>query len=101
MVVISTSIKVDFAPGEHVETAINDALKLSAFTKTPVKFRFNGISMTINPPDWALTGFKCTVEAEKQWKEDAQELVDSYVGEYHTKCNRREARFQKKMSGGK
>ena len=101
MVVISKSIKVDFAPGEHVETAINDALKLSAFTRTPVKFKFNGISMTIKPPEWALIGCKCTVEAEKLWKEDARGQVDAYVGEYHTKCNRRHARFQKKMSGGK
>lgn len=101
MVVTSKSIKVDFAPGEHVETAIKDALSMAAFVRVPIKFKFNGIPMTINPPSWSLIGFKCDVEPKKSWAKDVRKKIDGYLDEFHTKWDKRDARVKRKLFGGK
>ena len=101
MVVMTKSIKVDFAPGENIETAIKDALSMAAFVRVPIKFRFNGIPMTIDPPDWALIGFKCDVSPKKSWEKDVHKKIDGYLDEFHTKWDKREARVQKEIWGKK
>lgn len=101
MVVTTKSIKVDFAPGEHVETAIKDALSMAAFVRVPIKFRFNGIPMTINPPDWSLIGFKTNVAPKKSWEKDVRKKIDGYLDEFHAKWDKREARVQREIWGKK
>ena len=105
MVVTTKSIKVDFAPGEDIENAIKDAMSMAAFTKRPVKFRFNDLPMTIDPPDWASLAYKFDISPKKEWVKDIRDRVDHYVGEYHDKSEKRNQRFfkkfQKEMRGKK
>lgn len=49
MKVITKSIKVDFAGGEHIKSAVRDAMRLAMYVGVPVKFKFNGVPMTIKP----------------------------------------------------
>lgn len=97
MVVTSKSINVDFAPGETIETAIKDAFSMAVFTRTTVKFKFNDIPMTINPPDWSLIGFKTNVAPKKGWEKDVRKKIDGYLDEFHAKCGKRDARVERKL----
>ena len=101
MVVTSKSINVDFGPGEHIRTAIGDALDLAAFAGVPVKFKFNGVPMTVKPPAWTFVGLKCVGRPRKYWGKMADIDVDRYYDEFNAKWNKREAKANKKLFGGK
>ena len=103
MVIMHKPIQVDFTPGERIENAINDAMFLAAFARTPVKFKFNGIPMTIDSADPLLLGYKFDTSPKKGWAKDIRSRVNHYVGEYHDKAEKRDRRltkkFQKEMRG--
>ena len=92
MVVMHKSIRVDFAPGERIETAIKDAMDMAAFTRRPVKFRFNDIPMTIDPLNGASLAYKFDISPRKEWVKDIRDRVDQYVSEYHDKAEKRARR---------
>ena len=98
MVVMTKSIKVDFAPGEHVETAIKDAMNMAAFTGRQVKFKFNDIPMTIDPPDWAFLGYKFNISPKDGgWAKEIRNKAGWYLSEYQDKAEERDRRFFKKL----
>ncbi len=97
MLVVHKPIQVDFAPGEDIENAINDAMFLAAFTRTTVKFKFNGIPMTIDSADPLLLGYKFDTSPKKGWVKDIRGRVNHYVGEYHDKAEKRDLRLTKKF----
>ena len=98
MVVMTKSIKVDFAPGENIETAIKDAMNMAAFTRRPIKLRFNDIPITIDPPDWAFLGYKFNISPKDGgWSKEIRNRADRYLGEYNDKVEKRNRRFFKKL----
>lgn len=101
MVVTNKAINVDFAGGEHIETAISDALDLASFARVPVKFKFNGIPMTVKPPAWTFVGLKCVGRPRKYWGKMAGIDVDRYYAEFNAKRDKREAKSKRKLFGEK
>ena len=98
MVVMTKSIKVDFAPGEHIKTAIKDAMDMAAFTGRQVKFKFNDIPMTIDPPDWAFLGYKFNISPKDGgWAKEIRNKAGWYLSEYQDKAEERNRRFFKKL----
>lgn len=85
MLVTSKEIRVDFAPGEDIGNAVAEAYALATLTKTNVKFKFNGIPMTIEPVCYTL----------------ATKYLEECNAEYNKKFDEREKKMKKRNKSGK
>ena len=101
MKICNKYITVDFMPGENIRDCISEAQEFAIKNYATVKFKFNGVLMTLTPDFPANVWFDKNGQLFKTAKKDWVEYIERHYQEYHKKSEQLEARSLKKINRSK
>ena len=96
MKICNKYITVDFMPGENIYDCISQAQEFAIKNYATVKFKFNGVLMTLTPDFPANVWFDKKGQMFKTAKKDWAKYIEHHYQEYHKKSEQLEARSLKK-----
>ena len=101
MKICNKYITVDFMPGENIYDCISQAQEFAIKNYATVKFKFNGVLMTLTPDFPANVWFDKKGQMFKTAKKDWAKYIEHHYQEYHKKSEQLEARSLKKINRSK
>ena len=91
-------ITVDFMGGDSLGYAIDEAMEFAYRNEVEVRFKFNGVPMAIVPDCPASVMFGKSGKLLKSMTKEWCRMIDSYVGEYRRKFDKRELDQKRKTT---
>lgn len=101
MKICNKYITVEFMGGEHIYNCISQAQEFAIKNYVTVKFKFNGVLMTLTPDSPASVWFDKKGQLFKTAKKDWEKYIEPHYQEYHKKSEQLKARSLKKINRSK
>lgn len=101
MKICNKYITVEFMGGEHIYDCISQAQEFAIKNYATVKFKFNGVPMTLTPDFPANVWFNKNGKLFKTARKDWTKYIEHHCQEYRKKFDQMEARELKKINKDK